>query len=487
MIIEVLEHGVRWGQTFVLVYFFAVNSFYLLLLANAAAELRRHRARVALEERWRILGSDVAPSLSVIAPAFNEEATVTESVRALLMLRYPNLEIVLVSDGSSDATLDVLIRDFELVPVHPAHEQRLASEPVRGVYQSTKNKGLVVVDKVNGGKADALNTGLNIASGELVCAIDADTLIEPEALILLSRPFLTQEGVVATGGTIRVANGSTVRGGRVTEARVSTRLLPGIQTVEYLRAYLFGRLGWNRLGGNLIISGALGLFHKDTLIDAGGYLHASVGEDLEIVARIRRNGALNGSPARVAFVPDPVAWTEVPSSLGPLGRQRDRWHRGLADVMWRYRGVLGRKKYGALGLLSFPYFVFVELLAPVIEAFGLVLLVLSVGIGMQQLDSFGYFVLVVYGYGLVLNGVVIVLDEFGFRRYDGWRNRALLFWWAQIESLGYRQLTVFWRLKGIVNFLRKKTEWGAMTRTGFTVVPPSESELKFRAERVDGS
>lgn len=455
-------------QSFVLVYFLAVNSFYLLLLVNATVELRRHRARVKLEERWRILGSDVAPALSVIAPAYNEEATVTQSVRALLMLRYPSLEIVLVSDGSRDDTLGVLTREFQLVPVHPIYERRVETKDVRAIFRSPDYPGLVVVDKENGGKADALNTGLNIASGELVCAIDADTLIEPEALILMARPFLTQEGVVAVGGTIRVANGSSVHNGRVVDAQVSRQWLAGIQTVEYLRAFLFGRLGWNRIGGNLIISGALGLFHKDTLIEAGGYLHATVGEDIEIVARIRRNGVQNNKPARIEFVPDPVAWTEVPSSLGPLGRQRDRWHRGLADVMWRYRHVICHPKYGMLGMVAFPYFILVELLAPVIEALGLICLVLALAIGMVEFEFFGVFFFIVYGYGIVLNGVVIVLDEFGFRRYNGWRNRALLFLWANVESMGYRQLTVYWRLKGIVGFLRKRTEWGVMTRAGFT-------------------
>jgi len=387
------------------------------------------------------------------------------------MLRYPNLEIVLVSDGSSDATIDVLQQEFELVPVHPTYDRRVPTQNVRAIYRSAEYTGLVVVDKDNGGKADALNAGLNIASGELVCAIDADTLIEPDALVLMTRPFLAQHGVAAVGGTIRVANGSTVSRGRVVDAQVSRRVLPGIQTVEYLRAFLFGRLGWNRLGGNLIISGALGLFHKDTLIDVGGYLHATVGEDIEIVARIRRNGTSNESRSRIEFVPDPVAWTEVPSSLGSLGRQRDRWHRGLADVLWRYRSVLGRRKYGALGVLAFPYFFAVELLAPVIEALGLVALVAGLALGTITFHIGGLFFLLVYGYGIVINGIVIVLDEYGFRRYSGIKNRLLLFLWAQVESLGYRQLTVYWRLKGLWGFLRKRTEWGAMTRTGFTATP----------------
>jgi len=459
-----LLRGLDWG---ILVYFLMVNSFYLVLLGCAALEMRRHLLRIREETRWRVLGSRVAPTVSMLVPAFNEGATVAESVRALLTLQYPNLEVVLVNDGSSDDTLAVLQREFELVPVHPIYRRRIEHQEVRGLYRSTVKPNLVVVDKVNGRKADSLNAALNVASGELVCSIDADTLIETDALLRMARPFLHGDDVVAAGGTVRVANGSQVKGGRVQVARPPRNPLAGIQAVEYLRAFLFGRLGWNRLGGNLIISGAFGLFRRETVIAAGGYLHETVGEDMELVARLRRQGIEDGTPSRVEFIPDPVAWTEVPESLRVLGRQRDRWQRGLADVLWRYRDVPLRPRYGTLGLVAFPYFILVELLAPLIEVVGLLGLGAALAVGAVDGSFALLFFLVAYGFGILLSLLTLVLDELSFQRYERIRDRLVLVPWAVLESLGYRQLTAYWRLRGLVKFLRGRTDWGVMTRTGF--------------------
>src|SRR5207302_549021 len=253
----------------------------------------------------------------------------------------------------------------------------------------------------NGGKADALNVGLSFARGELVCAMDADTLIEADGLQRMVRPFLYATDVVATGGTIRVVNGSQVEFGRVAKTAVPTHMLAGVQVVEYLRAFLFGRLGWNRLGGNIIISGAFGLFQREAVLQAGGYLHDTVGEDMELVVRLKRLSYERGGPGKIAFVPDPVAWTEVPETTKVLGRQRDRWHRGLADVLWRHRRMFFNPRYGLTGLVVFPYFAIVELLAPLVELIGLIGLLIGLSIGAVDVPFAILFFLVAYGQGLV--------------------------------------------------------------------------------------
>lgn len=459
----------------ILVYFLVVNGWYAILLASAALDLRGHLLRIREESHWRVLGSRMAPRISVLAPAYNEAATICESVRALLTLYYPNLEVVVVNDGSPDGTLETLINRFRLTPIHPIYRQQVPTKPVRGLYRSRQHSGLIVVDKENGGKADALNAGLNLASGELVCAIDADTLIEPDALQRMVRPFLLGEGVLAAGGTIRLVNGSTVSGGRVNRARAPRRPLAGMQAVEYLRAFLFGRLGWNRLGGNLIISGAFGLFRREPVTAAGGYTHDTVGEDMELVLRLRRHSYEHGGPRRVDFIPDPVAWTEVPESFSVLGRQRDRWHRGLTDTLWRHRRVLFNPRYGAMGMIVYPYFCFVELLAPVVEALGLAGLAIGLAVGAVDWTFAGLFFLVAYGLGLLLDSMTFALEEFSFHRYEGLDDRALLFLWAVLEQFGYRQLTIFWRLRGIVRFLRGRRDWGAMQRRGFGT-PSTDTE-----------
>ncbi len=459
-------------------YFLFVNGIYLVLLVSASLEMRMHRLLSAGEDRTRLLGSAMSPVITLLAPAYNEEATIEQSLRALLSLHYPNLEVVVVNDGSRDSTMDVLRQHFGLVAVHPIYQKLIPSQPIHTLYYSSTCPNLVVADKVNGGKADALNAGLNIATGQLVCAIDADTLIEPDALQRMVRPFLMRDDVLAAGGTIRIANGSDVRGGVVVQARVPRRAIAGFQVVEYLRAFLFGRLGWNRLGGNLIISGAFGLFQRDAVMAAGGYLHETVGEDMELVLRLRRRGYETGGLHRIAFVPDPVAWTEAPETLRVLGRQRDRWHRGLADVLWRHRDTIFNPRYRALGLVAMPYFVLVELLAPVVEAVGFIATFLALAMGAIDWHFALLLFLAAYGLGAVLTAATLVLEAVSFNRYSRPIDQLRLLGWTLVENLGYRQLTVLWRLQGLWKYLRGRRDWGAMERRGFqtAATKPNSSE-----------
>lgn len=450
-----------------LAYFAVANGLQTLLIIAAGAESRRHRRLTWNARLNRRLASAVTPRVSVLAPAYNEAATLAASLRSLLTLRYPNLEVVLINDGSSDLTLDVLRQEFDLSPVHPVFRRQIETKPVRGLYRSARHPSLVVVDKENGGKADSLNAGLNLATGELVCAMDADTLIEPDAFLRIVGPFLDDDDTIAVGATIRVVNGSRVRHGRVTEVRAPRGALALIQTVEYMRAFLFGRLGWNRLGGNLIVSGAFGMFRRDAMISIGGYRHDTVGEDMELVARLRSLGPRPGTAAGIRFVPDPIAWTEVPESLAVLGRQRDRWQRGLADVLWRHRAMLLNARYRALGMFVYPSFLVVELFGPVLEVLGLASLVLA--LALHRIDgTFALlFLLVAYGWGLLLSISAVLLHQLNAHRPYPARDLPLLVAAATVENLGYRQLTLLWRLRGLWKYLRGRRDWGVMTRRGF--------------------
>jgi cellulose synthase/poly-beta-1,6-N-acetylglucosamine synthase-like glycosyltransferase len=451
----------------VLGYFVALGLFYLVLYVSASLEMRRYLREVRAEKHCEILSSEMAPSISMLVPAHNEETSIQESVRALLTVAYPQLEIVVVDDGSTDGTLAVMASTFGLVPVEPIYDLHVTTQPVLAIYRSKQFPHLVVVSKDKGGKADALNAALNIASGDLVCSIDADTILDPDGLRRLVRPFIRSDEVVAAGATIRVANGCTVMKGRLATERGPHRALAGIQAVEYLRAFLFGRPGWNRLGGNLLISGAFGLFRRQSLLDTNGYAH-TVGEDMELVVRLRRHGYETGHPARVEFVPDPVAWTETPTSFRELGRQRERWQRGFSDVLWRHRGVFLRARYGMLGMVVMPAFVLFEWMAPIIEAVGLVLVTVGLILGQVSALFAVLFFSLACGVGVLLSMLALMLEELSFRRYGRARDRALLVLWAVLENLGYRQLTVWWRLRGIASYLRGKKSWGKMHRKGFT-------------------
>jgi cellulose synthase/poly-beta-1,6-N-acetylglucosamine synthase-like glycosyltransferase len=450
----------------VLGYFVALAVFYLVLYASAALDMWEYLRRVRAEKYSQILSSEIAPSISMLVPAHNEEATIKESVRALLTLTYPRLEIVVVDDGSTDGTLPELISTFALVPMDPIYDRQIVTKDVQSLYRSKQYPNLVVVSKENGGKADSLNVGLNIATSELVCALDADTILDPDGLRRLVRPFIRSHDVVAAGATIRVANGCTVTKGRLASERGPHRALAGIQAVEYLRAFLFGRPGWNRLGGNLLISGAFGLFRRQNLLDTKGYVK-SVGEDMELIVRLRRHGYETGQPARIEFVPDPVAWTETPTAFRELGRQRERWQRGFTDVLWRHRRLLLNPRYGVLGMVVFPAFVLFEWMAPLIELLGLTLVVVGLILGQVSALFAVLFFSLACGLGVLLSMLALMLEELSFRRYGRARDRALLVVWAVLENLGYRQLTVWWRLRGVLSYVRGKKSWGKMNRKGF--------------------
>jgi YaiO family outer membrane protein len=451
----------------ILVYFLVLNSFYALLLILSIPEIWEQTRLAEDEDFQRLMQSDALPPITILVPAYNESATIEASVTAILTLEYRNYEVVVVNDGSKDDTMDRLRDAFDLYEIPRIYPETIATKPLRALYRSRSRSRLLVLDKENGGKADSLNAAINASRFPLVIAVDADTLIEPDALLRLTRPFLLGRQIAAVGGTVRVANNCTVKDGRVTDARVPGKMIPGIQVVEYLRAFLFGRLGWNRLGGNLVISGAFGLFRKEYVMAVDGYRTTSIVEDLDLVVRMHRHLRAHKIKYEMPFIPDPVAWTEVPESLKILSRQRERWHRGLIAAMWQYKTMLFNPRYGRIGFLAMPFYAFGEMLAPVVELLGYVITALGLGFGLVNVSFALLFVLVAWGYGMLLSIWAVVLEEVSFRRYrrTGDLFRLLLF--ASLENFGYRQLTVFWRLKAFVNVWKGVHAWGDMARKGF--------------------
>ena len=313
-------------------YFVALNGGYLLLGILSIRGLQRHSGdRSGIDDGATYLG--IEPPISLLVPAYNEEATIRTSIRSMLQLEYPDFELVVINDGSPDRTMDVLVREFGLVPYPGAVRIALPHASVRGIYRSTRHPNLRVIDKDNGGKADALNAGINLARHGLFCAVDADSILQRDSLLRLVRPFLDDGRTVAAGGTVRIANGSRVRGGYLEQAGIPRNWLARFQIVEYLRAFLFGRLGWTSMNAVLIISGAFGLFDRRRVVDAGGYRHDTIGEDMELVVRLHRYHRERSIPYRITYVPDPVCWTEAPEDIGTLGRQRSRWQRGLSESL----------------------------------------------------------------------------------------------------------------------------------------------------------
>lgn len=470
----------------ILIYFFLMQASNAGLLILSTLELGRARCRRWPELDGILLGQEHTPPIAIIAPAYNEELSIVDSVRAFLHLEYPNFNVVVVNDGSKDRTLACLRERFQLEAVKPVHRRDLPCKTIRAVYRSAIEPRLVVVDKDNGGKADALNAGINVARTPLVCCVDADSLIDRRALLRMVEPFIydpTQ--TVAVGGTIRLANGATVRDGCVTALALPASWVARFQIIEYLRAFLFARLGMNRMGGNLIISGALGLFRRDIVVQLGGYKRDTVGEDMELIVRMHRHMRDQKVPYRICYVPDPVCYTEAPEDMKTLGRQRHRWQRGLFDSLARHRTMFLNPRYGPIGLVAFPMFVLFELLAPVLELFGYVYMVCAALVGAVDPLTFGLFLALAWLIGFLMSLQAMALDDLGFNSYRGVAMRAKLILAAALESCGYRQILLWHRLKGMVDFLRGGQVWGDMTRKGFTAaappVPPAHTQAHGRA------
>ncbi len=438
-----------------------------ILVLAAVIDLRQSRARTRYRLWRRVMNSPLAPKVTVLVPAFNESVTIRESLGGILALTYQNLEVVVVNDGSTDDTEDVIIEEFDLVEVHNVYQALLPTEEIVRLYRSRVDPRLVVAQKLNGGKADALNAALNLASGSLVCAVDADTIITPDALQMLVASFVDDSSVVAAGGSVRLTNGGLARGPSGLRPKFPRQIWAACQVVEYTRAFLVGRLGWNQLGGNLIVSGAFGVFRRDKVIEVTGYLHGCMGEDMELIVRLRRHGYEIGEPAKVVFNASPVAWTEAPEGLAELRRQRNRWYRGLLDVLSRHRRMILRPKYGSAGMLALPYFVVVEALAPIVEAIGIIALVVGVALGLITNGQL-LFVASMYGVGLLVSISVLLLDDVAFGMLTDVRTRFRMVAVAAIEHLIFRPLTIWWRLGGLLYYVQGRTDWGVQVRRGFS-------------------
>jgi cellulose synthase/poly-beta-1,6-N-acetylglucosamine synthase-like glycosyltransferase len=473
MSIELLRRLLADLDYIILFYFILLNSFYTILLICSVFEVASRNRETELEKLEFNFTEAMIP-ISILSPAYNEAATIVTSVRAMLDLQYPDHEVIVINDGSKDNTLEKLIDSFKLFPVPTTTRQLIKTKQIVKTYRSLLEPKLTVIDKINGGKADSLNTGINACQNPLFLACDADTIIDKHALSTLAVTFLTKSNTVAAGGTIRVVNDCHVENGRVTSVIFPREPLPAIQAVEYLRAFYLGRLGWNRLGGNLVISGAFGLFDRDAALEVGGYATDTVSEDMELIVRMQRIAYEKGAVRSVQFAPGPLAWTEVPSTKTILSRQRERWHRGLIQTLWKHRKMILNPKYGVTGLLGMPYFTFGEMLAPVIEAIGVMGVILGFALDAVDIIFVINFFLVAWGFSIVMNLAAITIEQGMFQKYKGIDDLGRAIYYAFAENLGHRQITLHWRLNAFLKFIRGNNTWGVMERKGFSKKLSSE-------------
>ena len=458
-------------NAFVLVYFLVLNTSYLALFLLSLRGVFRFTRRTFFSDYRQIMQSDLTWPISVIVAAHNEDKTIVETVRSLMMINYSEFEIIVVNDGSTDATLDKLVEAFDLSRLDKVYKREIGTRPVHAVYGSLDHT-ITVIDKEQGGKSDALNAGINVSRYPLFCSIDADSVIEDNALLRVVKPFMDHpDETIAAGGIVRVVNGCQVRDGRVVQIELPDKPLPVFQVIEYLRAFLSGRVGWSMLKSLLIISGAFGVYRKKEVVEVGGYGVDTDTEDLDLVVRLHRHMREQKRKYRVVFVPDPVCWTEVPETVKVLRRQRARWHRGLAQTLWAHKKILCNPRYGTLGTIAFPHAFFFEMLGPLIEVLGYVAIVVSFLLGILNFEFFLLFFAIAVLYGVFLSIAAVLLEEISFRRYPGWIDLSKLIVFGILENFGYRQLLALFKLKALWDVLLGRRGWGEMDREGFKAPP----------------
>ncbi|WP_226644927.1 glycosyltransferase family 2 protein [Mesobacillus subterraneus] len=452
---------------FILIYMLIVITFYSVVMLISVIQLRKEY-RLDREKSFGDYAEDIyTKPVSIIVPAFNEEAGIVHSIRSLLSINYPVYEIIVVNDGSSDMTVDVLIKQYDMKEIKKVIRRQVSSKPIKKVYQSQILPNLYLVDKDNGGKADALNAGLNFSHYPYVCSLDGDSVLERDAFLKVMKPIIdSNEEVIASGGSIRIANGCEIRNGEVLKIGLAKNPLVIMQVIEYLRAFLMGRIGLSRHNLLLIISGAFGVFSKHWVVQAGGYRSDTVGEDMELVVKIHRLLKETRQKKRIVYVPDPVCWTEVPESTKYLKRQRRRWHRGLFESLWIHRKLTFNPKYGLIGFVSFPYFWIVEFLGPIVELSGYIYIVISLFAGGIYLEFAILIFLLSCLYGSIFSAFAILLEEWSLRKYPRISDLLKLFLYSLTETIWYRPLTVFWRCQGIWQMIRGESGWGEMKRKG---------------------
>lgn len=465
--LEVLETFIYSFNLMILFYFTALNLFYILLSVLAAHQLFRFHIRRKSRHR-RMKDVPILPKVSILSPAYNEELTITESLKSQLNLEYPELEVIVINDGSRDGTLDVLKRDFKLKKTNRSPGKGIETKEVKAVYRSKKYRNLYVLDKANGGKADALNAGVNFSRARLFCAIDADSLLEKGALTRLVEEYLAEPGnIIALGGIVRIANDCTIKEGEVLETRLPKKFLPAIQAVEYIRAFLCGRSGFNTLNALLIISGAFGLFHRQTVQDVGGYRHDTVGEDMELVVRMHRKMREWDRDYKILFIPDPVCWTQSPDEWKILKNQRNRWQRGLIESLAMNRQMMLNPRYGTCGMVAMPFFAIFEAAGPLFEVLGYIIIIISLLAGFINFPFFFVFLTLAILLGIVLSVTSLILEEVTVKKYVDPKDLVKMVMLSVIENFGYRQLITIWRLKGTYDLFMKKKKWGTMVRKKF--------------------
>lgn len=468
-------------EFFFLIYGMCIFIIYTSIIIFSRRAITRTKKEATFLDVNLIKGAKDLPSISLIAPAYNEGKTIVTNVRSLLSIQYPEYELIISNDGSTDNSLKQLITtfDLEVIPFYEGHKE-IEYAPIKTIYKSTNPKyiNLTVIDKENGGRSDALNSGISYAKSNLVLCTDADCIIEQDALLKMVRPYLEEldEEVIASGGAIGIANDSVIANGTIKEILLPKKMISRIQIVEYIRAFLLGRMAWSEVGGLMLVSGAFGLYPRQRLTEVGGFDKNTIGEDLELCIRLRRHMEDLKLKYKVVYIPETLCWTESPSTFKIYISQRDRWARGLWETLSKHRGLFFNKKYNNMGKYYFPYWVFFELGAPIMEVLGLLYIlyyIFAIGMSWSAAIAIG---IAVYLAGCLFSTIAILIYSINYSHYTKPKMIFKLLLAAYIEPFYSHPILLYAQLKGFAKkVFNIDTGWGTMTRTGFN---EEETEIK---------
>lgn len=444
-----------------------LSVIYILQMIMSFIKVRKDSKSLLSNDYERYMYSDNLLPISLLIPAYNEEENVVQNIKSLLKMDYPNFEIIVVNDGSSDKTHEKIVEAFNLYQIESSQKVSIPTKEVRGVYYNVDYPNLLYIDKENGGKSDALNAGINASSYPLFACLDADSRLEKDALLKLSIEFNKDKNTIVAGGIVRIANGSVIRDGEFKGFSMPKRIIERFQIVEYYRSFLSGRVSWGISNSMLIVSGAFGVFQKQAVIEVGGYKTSTIGEDMEIVVRLHSYMRKHKRKYKIIFCEDAVCWTQGPMSLKDIRGQRRRWQIGLLDTLISHKNLLFNPKYGTVGLVAVPYFWIFELSGALIEVLGYFIIPFSLIMGELNIFFFVIYFLLATLLGIMLSIGSLILEQYTKKNAMTAKQYILISVYAILENFGYRQLITLFRVEGILKYRKLRQTWGKIKRKEF--------------------
>ncbi|WP_024615670.1 glycosyltransferase family 2 protein [Clostridium sp. Ade.TY] len=448
-------------------YIFIYSIIFFISTIYSMVNLNNHIYKKRYKNIIKIEKENNYPPISILVPAYNEEKSILNCIKSLLKLDYPIFEIIIISDGSTDKTVEKIITEFGLKKVKRPIRKLIRSKEIINIYENKDEVKITLIDKLNGGKADALNTGINASKYPYFVSLDADSMLNYDSLKNIIEPIIEDDRTIAVGGNIKVSNSAVIDNGEIKRIKTPKKAIVIFQLIEYYRVFLTNRVWFNRFNGNLIVSGAFGLFKKQSVVNVGGYSLGCIGEDMDLIIKLHSFYRKNKRKYKIQYNPNAICWSEAPERYKDLKNQRKRWHTGLMQSLLGHKYIFLNIRYGIVGIFSFMYYFIYEMLSCIIEILGLIVIILSYSIGIINWDFFKTFMFMYIIYSTIISISAIILERYMFKSLMSIKTTLVFILFSIIECFGYRQLCSLYRILGVISYKRKKFEWNKIQRIDY--------------------